>query len=154
MRKWTALAVCLSLATACQQAAQQAGEPVISPPGTPDPILIHSDLKASFRSDSAFKYPADLRRAGRYGTVMVEYSVSDRGIPENLKAVEPSSGDFAPYGLRLTSKLHFSIPADWAEVSGPARRFKFQVSYCLTGMPCSLPPMGQDGFVITASNPK
>lgn len=78
-------------------------------------------------------YPRDASRQGIQGNVLMQFRLSDKGRPQDVKVLlaEPQ-GVFEQHAAKIASKLRFKVPADWA-ARHPNRIMDFGVQYVIDG---------------------
>jgi len=73
-------------------------------------------------------------RLGQYGTVLVEYSVNEKGATERVTVLKSTaSGSLERSAVRLVKSMQCKLGEDWQLSGGPQRRFKINVLFQFRG---------------------
>jgi len=98
-------------------------------------------------------YPDQARRLEHTGRVSLAYSVSAKGMTENVSVIESSGYDELDAAAEKTAMaFRFRVPAEWGASGGPSRRYRLGVIFQIVGKP-SVPAFAtkQPILVITGS---
>jgi TonB family protein len=127
IRAITTLAV-LCVVTASHAAAQQAESAV---PRMPQPRQRDGHQPPP--------YPSAQLKAGKPGTVLVEFSIDTKGSMKRIKIKTKDSVAFQNAVKKEIKDLTFDVPADWAEKGGEAARYVITYLFEIdrTGRNCS-----------------
>lgn len=105
-------------------------------------------------------YPENAKKVGMHGRVLVEFSISRRGAPDEPQVVAAEPVEmFDEAALRFVRQVRFAVPKDWRDSGGVLQRYRLSVLFKLTPcLPdnCIAPKMheGADDFlIITAERP-
>jgi len=122
-----------------------------APPQRAQPDSYNGDgLPLISRPPPVYQYfPEKQARLRHVGAVVLEYSVSANGRPEDIRAVDPSSAEFVTSATRLVEFLRFKNPPNWVEQGGPTRRLRLQIVYNVTGLPPAKQAPGVETIVVT-----
>jgi TonB family protein len=105
-------------------------------------------------------YPVKAQRAGLQGRVLVAFSISRKGVPDDLLVMDADpAGWFEDVALTLVKQVRFTVAKDWKATGGVAQRYQLSVLFKLTPCPatsCSAPKIHEvadDFLIVSAERP-